>query len=304
MGFNRAMIPSAETAINLSCALTLSRIRLAEPSLRQGGAAPDVAISISMNAPQKLTRIKHWPCVTAATVGPPFCRRIAPALLATSLWYLVAGCPFISTGKAAEAGTRPNASLTANPQPVVVCDFAFDVAQSHTDEGLVRGREGPARRIVGNLRPKETPAQKAAHLAGLLPTAIAEELAKLKIPATRQPKGSPWPASGLVVRGEFLEVDEGNRLRRAVIGFGAGGTEVLAQVEVFDLAQNRDKPILVYGTGTGSRPTPGGIVFMNPYAMAAKYVLSRDATEKDVRNLGKQIARDLARMEVGAVGSH
>lgn len=34
MGFNQAMTPSAETVIELSCALTLSRIRLAEPALR------------------------------------------------------------------------------------------------------------------------------------------------------------------------------------------------------------------------------------------------------------------------------
>jgi hypothetical protein len=192
----------------------------------------------------------------------------------------------------------------AKPRPVVVCDFAFDVAHLHAEEGLLPGREGPAHRIAANLRPGETPAQTAARLAGLLATAIADELATLKIPATRQPKDSPWPATGLVVRGEFLQVDEGNRLRRAVIGFGAGATEVLAQVEVFDLAQSREKPILVYGTGTGSKPTPGGIVSMNPYAMAAKYVLSHNATEKDVRKLGQQIARDLARVKVGGVTSH
>jgi hypothetical protein len=54
-----------------------------------------------------------------------------------------------------------------------------------------------------------------------------------------------------------------------------GATEALAKVEVFDLAQNHEKPILVYGTGTGSKPMPGAVVFMNPDAMAAKYVLSR-----------------------------
>jgi len=42
-------------------------------------------------------------------------------------------------------------------------------------------------------------------------------------------------------------------------------------------------------------------VAMNPYAMAAKYVLSRNATEKEVRQLGKQIAKDLAQVEAGGV---
>jgi hypothetical protein len=235
-------------------------------------------------------------------------------MVGTASLFLGAGCQSTSTGKptatssgdtgAAALASSTTTTLVANPRPVVVHDFAFDVAHLRTDEGVMSGREGPAKRILGNLRPEETPAQKAARLAGLLSETIAKELTALKIPATREPQGTPWPATGLVVRGEFLQVDEGNRLKRAVVGFGAGATEALVQVEVYDLAQNREKPILVYGTGTGSKPTPGGVVSMNPYAMAAKYVLSRNATEKDVRNLGKQIAKDLAQVEAGGAHRH
>ena len=206
-----------------------------------------------------------------------------------------------SSGDKAGAGASANAALVANPRPVAVCDFAFEVADLHTEQSLMTGREGPVRRLKGELVPAETPAQKAERLAALLSETIAKELASMKIPATRQPRGAPWPASGIVVSGEFLQVDEGNRLKRAVVGFGAGAREALVQVAGFDLAQNREKPILVYGTGSESKPTPGGIVTMNPYAMAARYVLSRNATEKDVRTLGKRIAKDLAQIEAGGV---
>jgi len=170
---------------------------------------------------------------------------------------------------------RPRSPRLAVPfwqptRPVVVHDFAFDVAQLHTDQGIVASREGPAKRVLGNLRPEEKPADKAAHLASLLSETIAKELTDLKIPATRAPRGAPLPADGFVVVGEFLEVDEGNRLKRAVVGFGAGSTEVLVQVAVYDLAQSREHPILVYGTGADSKPTPGGVVSLNPYAMAAR----------------------------------
>lgn len=223
-------------------------------------------------------------------------RRSLAAVLATALSLFAAGCQSASSGGAGAPAAPANATDVANPRPVAVYDFAFDVADLHTDQSPLAGREGPARRVRGALRPEETPAQKAERLAGLLSETIAKELASLKIPATRQAKGVPWPATGLVVQGEFLQVDEGNRLKRAVVGFGAGATETLAQVEVYDLAQDRTKPILVYGTGTGSKPTPGGVVTMNPYAMAARYVLSRNATEKDVRALGKRIAEDLAQL--------
>ena len=217
-------------------------------------------------------------------------------VLTTALCLFAAGCRSASSGGAGAQTAPPNATNAASRGPVTVYDFAFDVADLHTDQGVLAGRDGPARRVRGALRPEETPAQKAERLAVLLSETIAKELAGLQIPATRQAKGVAWPTNGLVVQGEFLQVDEGNRLKRAVVGFGAGATETLAQVEVYDLAQDRAKPILVYGTGSGSKPTPGGVVTMNPYAMAARYVLSRNATEKDVRALGKKIAQDLAQL--------
>jgi hypothetical protein len=236
-----------------------------------------------------------------STTRPRLCCPVIVALGA-ALLLPGAGCQSTSTGTSAAARPAiPQATPVVNPRPVVVCDFAFDVAQLHSDQGLLSSREGPAKRILGGLRAEETPAQKAARLAGLLSETIAKELAALKIPASRQPPGAALPADGLVVGGEFLQVDAGNRLKRAVVGFGAGAAEVLVQVAVYDLAQSREHPILVYGTGAGSKPMPGGIVAMNPYAMAAKYVLSRNATEKEVRQLGKQIAKDLAQVEAGGV---
>jgi hypothetical protein len=236
------------------------------------------------------------------TTTHPALRRCLAALLATALSLLAAGCKSTPSATPGSPAAPSNAATGADPRPVAVYDFAFDVADLHADPGLLPGREGPAQRIRGTLHPEEPPARKAERLAALLSETIASELAGLKIPATRHAKDVPWPATGLVVKGEFLQVDEGNRLKRAVVGFGAGATETLAQVEIYDVAQDRSRPILVYGTGAGSKPTPGGVVTMNPYAMAARYVLSRNATEKDVRTLGRQIARDLARLraETGA----
>lgn len=227
------------------------------------------------------------------------CRRLA-ALLATGGLLLGAGCQSTSTVSPAAAAPASTPTLVTDPRPVVVRDFVFDQAQLHVEQGRLSGREGPAKRILSDLHPQESPAQKADRLAVLLSETIANELAAQKIPARREPLGAPLPADGLVVSGQFMQVDEGNRLKRAVVGFGAGATEVLVQVAVYDLLQSRDQPVLVYGTGTSSKPAPGALVAMNPYAMAAKYVLSRNATEKDVRRLGRRIARDLVQLEAGA----
>src|SRR5262249_60191588 len=100
--------------------------------------------------------------------------------------------------------------------------------------------------------------------------------------------------------GALRETGGGNRLRRAVVGFGAGQADVHVQVQVFDLLRDPRTPVLVYGTAEASSKAPGGAVMTaathNPYAMAARYVLSRRATEDEVEKLGKRIAADLVRI--------
>jgi hypothetical protein len=222
---------------------------------------------------------------TRSTAAPGF--RLFTASVALGTAMLLAGCQ--------SAPPR-----VAHPRPVVVRDFAFDVAQHHGDSGRLEQRRGPVKRVVQSLHPEETPEEKAARFSALLSASIAKELTALNIPATRPEPGAVLSANALVVQGQFLEVDEGRRLRRAIVGFGAGSTEVLVEVSVFDLAQSAEQPAITFGTGHGSKPMPGAILMLNPYAMAARFVLSRNATEKDVRKLGKEIAEHLAQIESGA----
>ena len=155
-------------------------------------------------------------------------------------------------------------------------------------------------RLRRGLKPPEDPTAKAQELTRLLSNTIVAELNDAGIRATRLDPGALAPQDGLLVGGEFLELDEGNRMRRAMVGFGAGSEEVKVQVEVYDLAKDPNSPFLVYGTGEEGRKGPGAVAFRNPYAAAARYVLSRRATEKDVVKLGNQIAADLIKISEGS----
>jgi hypothetical protein len=51
------------------------------------------------------------------------------------------------------------------------------------------------------------------------------------------------------VQGVFTEVDEGNRLKRAGIGFGKGATSMALQIAISDLAgSNPRAAFAVFGT--------------------------------------------------------
>lgn len=65
------------------------------------------------------------------------------------------------------------------------------------------------------------------------------------------------------------------------------------EVEVSDLASYPEDPFLVMGTHTGSGRKPGAVVTLNPYVAAAKFVLSGNASEKDVKNAASEIASEL-----------
>lgn len=185
---------------------------------------------------------------------------------------------------------------TAMPGMVYVSDFAINVSEVKEDRGIL-GRGGLLRGGLlerrGPLERDQDPAAVAASLVRQLAASIVEGLNSRSVPAVRVPEDQSVPGKGWLVRGQFLEVDEGNRLRRAVIGFGEGATDMQIQVEVFNLGSHPDTPFLTFGTQTGSGKKPGAVVTMNPYVAAAKFVLSKNATEEDVRHAGAEIAAEI-----------
>jgi hypothetical protein len=88
-------------------------------------------------------------------------------------------------------------------------------------------------------------------------------------------------------------VQEGNRVQEATVGFGAGSGKISIEVVVSDLAGDPRQPFLCIGSDNAKHRMPGGLVAMNPYAMAAKFVLARGGTERDVKAMGSAIAQCL-----------
>jgi hypothetical protein len=70
--------------------------------------------------------------------------------------------------------------------------------------------------------------------------------------------GNAW-----LVTGEFTRVEQGSRLLRSAIGFGAGGTKLETRVKVYDLAQDSSSPFLTFSTTGGSNAEPGAIAALS-----------------------------------------
>jgi hypothetical protein len=82
-------------------------------------------------------------------------------------------------------------------------------------------------------------------------------ISKLGIPAVDAAKATPVAGPTLSIEGQFVTVDQGNRLRRAVVGFGAGASEVRSMVQVFETTSDGRRLVEDFYTTVKSSRKPG-----------------------------------------------
>jgi len=98
------------------------------------------------------------------------------------------------------------------------------------------------------------------NLQGMMQTGLVTDLSHRLVPAVPANKDQGFqPENAWLIRGEFTKVNQGSRLLRGAIGFGAGGTKVETNVSVYDLNQNTNVPFLTFATTGGSGAEPGAV---------------------------------------------
>ena len=94
-------------------------------------------------------------------------------------------------------------------------------------------------------------------VAGVVTENLVKEISKLGIPAVEAAKATPVAGPSLSIEGQFVTVDQGNRLRRAVVGFGAGASEVRTMVQVFENTNDGRRLVEDFYTTVKSSRKPG-----------------------------------------------
>jgi predicted RNA-binding protein with PIN domain len=187
------------------------------------------------------------------------------------------------------------------PRTIYVSDFALEAEHMEGDQGVRGLLPGKRLKNIEKRLPHpmadSNPEEQAKKIVDAMSQSLVDDLNDRGFIARRLP-GSPaaLPRKGWLVQGVFTEVDEGNRIKRAVIGFGRGATRMEVQVAVSDLSsQNPKNPFIVFGTVKKPKKMPGAAVTLNPYVAAAKFVMEKNATEKDIRKTAEQIADEIVK---------
>lgn len=191
------------------------------------------------------------------------------------------------------------AALTSKPTIVYVADFELDPANLKTDTAAPPAPP----KLPGFLAkvlppppgsPKE-PEELARELRDLMSKSLIKELVKAGLDARRIALDALLPVSGLLVRGEFTRVDQGNQVERAVVGLGKGRTDLQVRVDIVDIAQGASAQIDKVNAAAGSGKTPGAasMIDRHPAAAAARFVLAGNDLKKNVKQTATQIAAEV-----------
>ena len=150
------------------------------------------------------------------------------------------------------------------PSQVFVYDFAVTREQVHENAGLLQG-------TINDFQDTTT-YKHEGEIMGEVRTVAADELVKgiqdLGLPAQRVSSSTLLPKGALGITGQFLNVDEGNKGARLVVGFGKGQSRVDLRIQLYEygLDQSSTAPettatkLLEFDTHADSGSMPGAAV--------------------------------------------
>jgi len=211
-----------------------------------------------------------------------------------SLVFWLSACGTVEVTSSAQ---QHPVQANAMPDTVYVEDF-------HLQGSDIRF-EGPGanvdrRELLGHVFPDSplmvhtTRQDKAMHLATLMSRSIADDLKKHGLHVERLVPGAQTPSSGWLVSGEFISVDEGDRVKRALIGFGAGHTSLEVKAQVTDLAEPpAAQPLLDVTTTARSGKTPGAALGFNLFLAAGGFVAAGVDSDGDVKHTASKLSDEI-----------
>lgn len=140
------------------------------------------------------------------------------------------------------------------PSQVFVYPFAVDSADVSLNSGIFQ----TAYRNMTDANESAEQEQLAHQTAQNICVQVATSLSQKGIPSTCMQRGVPPTGNNvLILDGQFTDISEGNRLRRMVIGLGAGASKVEAVVQVIQRTNQGSSEIMDFSTSADSGYMPG-----------------------------------------------
>jgi hypothetical protein len=229
--------------------------------------------------------------------------RRATGKFALALFALILIAPLCiaqNTNSPAPVSNESALSQADRHRIIYVSDFELDPANFKQDKGGITGKgyllPPPPKSFL--RRKRQDPETEARKLVNLMSDSLVADLQKAGLTAQRLSPADPKPADGLLVRGVFTEMNEGNQMRRALVGFGSGKAKIQLYVSAAD-ASSDAKPLYEVLTHKSKGKAPGAAIALSPYAGAAGFVvkfgMTKNAPEKMIKQTASKLAAELTK---------
>ena len=210
---------------------------------------------------------------------------------------LLAGCANVKLSAVREVATVSE----VKPRIVYVADFTLDPQSINIETGVLpvppvtSDKSDESETLFSRLAGMPTERTvRARELVNLMATSLVEELRNLGLNAYRLSANDQTVSNGWLVSGTFIRIDEGNRIRRALIGFGNGKTELQVLTSLSDLTTGAPRPFCELGTSARSSKGPGAIILFDPYDAIGRFMLGGLDLDKNVMESANRIAKKIA----------
>src|SRR5271154_6544089 len=173
----------------------------------------------------------------------------------------LAGCAGASVAN--QASSMPVSNN--RPSTVYVYPFAVTVHDVTLNQGFFQ-------KAYANLTDEnqtQSQLQVAQSTALAMANAMVQELESLGFTASAVARGAQVSGQNiLIVDGQFTDINEGNRLRRMVIGLGVGSSTLDSVVQVVQKTDQGSSELLDFSTHADSGEMPGAAITGAPGAAA------------------------------------
>lgn len=228
-------------------------------------------------------------------------RGVCSGIVALVILVMAAGC-------APTQVQQENMNLKSFPKPdlILVYDFAVSPDEVHLDQGLSAELQQKYEKHKGQSRTAQE--IKIGHKVA---DAVAEELVKnIRAQGLWAQRGFAPPHGNrqmVLIKGQFVSIDEGNRTERVTIGLGAGRTDVQANVQLYDVTHQGLKELDALRGNAESSYKPGMAEMMGVGSLAGHLLTSTlvsgavaggtemtvATVQADGKRLADKIAKDL-----------
>jgi len=171
-------------------------------------------------------------------------------------WLLLLAAVTIAGCASASVSPGINSQPVSNSRPSTV--YVYPFAVSAQEVTLNQGFFQKTYRNLSDSNQNQSQVQLADQTANALADEMVEQLQGLGFVAAKVARGTQvFGQNLLIVDGSFTDINEGNRLRRMVIGLGSGQSTLAAQVQVYQMANGATMQIMNFATQANSGSMPG-----------------------------------------------